>query len=225
MTPAISISNNVPTIASTVRANPSAGFSIISYTGNGTAGATVGHGLNATPSLVMYKNRDSSTNFEVQAFGTFRLDLNQTVANQGNNLTTFTNSTFSLASSSSARNASGSDYIAYCFSSVSGYSAFGSYTGGGTAAPPFVFTNFAPSFVLIKCSSNALQWVLVDNKRNLGDSRLTPNSSAAEDSGGDIRLLSNGFQPTSGNGAINVTGRTYIYAAFAEHPFKTSRAR
>ncbi len=216
-----------PSIASTVRANPSAGFSIISYTGNGTAGATVGHGLNATPSLVMYKNRDSSTNFEVQAFGTIRFDLNQTVANQGNNLTTFTNSTFSLASSSIARNASGSDYIAYCFAPVSAYSSFGVYTGNGSASDgPFVFLDFAPAFLLVKRTDSTGNWILVDQTRG-EDKAVYPNQNISEASASFIWVdfVSNGFKIRSSIGAVNASGGDYIYWAVAEIPQKYSRAR
>jgi hypothetical protein len=221
---------NVPSIASTYRANPSAGFSIVSYTGSSSA-ATVGHGLNAAPGMIIVKDRDSgSWNWQVAHSGIGADDSlllnapNATADYNAWNNTRPTSSVFSLGGGISGVSTNGNAHIAYCFAPVEGYSAFGSYTGGGTAALPFVFTNFAPSFVLIKSSSHAVQWHLVDNKRDLGDSRLTPNSSAAEDNGGDIRLLSNGFQPTSGTTSVNTAGRTYVYMAFASHPFKNSRA-
>ncbi len=207
------VSNTDGTITSSVSANQTHGFSIISYTGNGTAGATVGHGLNATPSLVMYKNRDSSTNFEVQAFGTIRFDLNQTVANQGNNLTTFTNSTFSLASSSIARNASGSDYIAYCWSEVAGYSKFGSVSAG---SDPIVTTGFKPRFVMVKRSDSAGNWNIFDTARGSGTTQiwLEANNSGAENNhvNGQFKFLDNGFQLIG----PDIDVGTIIYMAFAE---------
>ncbi len=205
------VSNTDGTITSSVSANQTHGFSIISYTGNGTAGATVGHGLNATPSLVMYKNRDSSTNFEVQAFGTIRFDLNQSGANQGNNLTTFTNSTFSLASSSIARNASGSDYIAYCWSEVAGYSKFGSYTGTGATGHK-ITTGFKPAWILFKRTDSVSNWRIVDRLR--GTASLNAETSEAEQTL-NFAINDDGFTINETGNNPNASGGSYIYAAFA----------
>ena len=127
-------------------------------------------------------------------------------------------------------NTSGSDYVAYCFAPVEGYSAFGSYTGNSLSDGPFVYTGFAPRWVLFKrTDSSGDSWTLFDTARdtnplNVG---LEPNSSAAEQTYGNrqIDTKSNGFKLTSSGNSSNASGGTYIYAAFAEHPFTTARAR
>jgi hypothetical protein len=121
--------------------------------------------------------------------------------------------------------------IAYCFAPVEGYSAFGSYTGNGVADGPFVYTGFRPAFILIKNSSATAPWYIYDSTRetfNPVNQKLYADQATAEGSGsGDaFDLLSNGFKSLAANSAgSNVSGQTFIYAAFAEHPFKTSRAR
>ena len=127
-------------------------------------------------------------------------------------------------------NASGDNYVAYCFAPVEGYSAFGSYTGNGSTDGPFVYTGFRPRWILFKNSSNAAPWNIFDTARdtyNVVENGLLANSSNAEFSGTDrCDILSNGFKLKAGSGVEpNQSGHTYIYAAFAEHPFKTSRAR
>ncbi len=124
------------------------------------------------------------------------------------------------------------DCIFYVWTSVEGYSAFGSYTGSGDNDGSFIFTGFAVRWLLIKCTSDAGQeWVIIDSARspfNVADEALYANDSAAEvvDSTRDVDLLSNGFKLRNGNsGSTDFSGRTYIYAAYAEHPFKSSRAR
>ena len=122
------------------------------------------------------------------------------------------------------------NHIAYCFAPVEGYSAFGSYTGNGSADGPFVFTGFRPRWILIKRSSGTASgyWGLFDTERstyNVVDDYIWANDSSAELSGLPIDVLSNGFKPRAADSNINQSTQTHIYAAFAEHPFKTSRAR
>jgi hypothetical protein len=117
----------------------------------------------------------------------------------------------------------------YCFAPVAGYSAFGSYTGNGSSDGPFVYLGFRPRWVLIKETGNANSWELLDTARNpynAADKRLFPNDSLAEATTADtLDIISNGFKPRVSNTGVNRSGGAYIYAAFAESPFKYSLAR
>ena len=227
------VTNTDGSISAQVRANPSAGFSIVSWTGNNTNGATVGHGLNAIPKLTIYKNRSISASWIVNmspVTGTGYLVLNSTVALDTNGQYVSPTSTTLVLPSYSDTNAN--SMIAYCFAPVEGYSAFGSYTGNGSTDGPFVFTGFRPRWILIKSSSISpvSQWGIWDTERNtynVTNSRLSPNTSGAETIQPAVALdvLSNGFKPRTTDYDSNQSGDTYIYAAFAEHPFKSSRAR
>jgi hypothetical protein len=119
-------------------------------------------------------------------------------------------------------------YVMYCFAPVAGYSAFGSYTGNGSADGPFVYTGFRPRFVLMKYTNTTSYWIIFDTARstyNLVTAGLRPNDSAAENTNlFAIDVLSNGFKVRDGGG-LNGSGDTTIYAAFAESPFKYSLAR
>ena len=227
---------NVPSIASTVRAAPTAGFSIVSYTGSGSV-ATVGHGLNAAPEFIITKARSNSTNWVTghtgAGWGNFLfLDTTDAAGSSAAvwNSTAPDSNVFSLASSSYI-NPSGSDVIAYCFAPVDQYSSFGSFQGNGSADGPFVFTGFRPRWLMVKSSSNSGEhWLILDTERdphNLSDATIYANlaNAEAEASALGIDILSNGFKPRGTNAGTNASGYTYIYAAFAEHPFKTARAR
>jgi len=229
-------SNTAGSITSTVSANTTSGFSIATYTGNGTGGATVGHGLGVAPSMVIVKSRSNALSWNVyhaSLGNTQGLNLNTTGAAQTAtgfwNNTSPTSTVFSLGNGSDV-NTNGATYVAYCFAAVAGYSAFGSYTGNGSSDGPFIFTGFRPAFVLIKCSSATSDWWLYDTKRgtfNVLNAPLYPNGSFAESptSALDLDILSNGFKSRSNNGTVNGSGNTYIYAAFAESPFKYALAR
>ena len=219
-------SNTDGTITSTVSANASAGFSIATYTGNGTAGATVGHGLGVAPSMIITKARGATSEWGVyhSALGnTKALLLNQTYDQQTSSLywnnTSPTSTLFTLGSGSTTN--SSTTYVAYCFAEVEGYSKFGSYTGNGVADGPFIYCGFRPRWVLVKASPTTSQWVMWDTARNtynFADKILYPNLSSAE-SVFKMDILSNGFKFREDGGAGNDTGVTYIFAAFAEHPF------
>jgi len=221
----------IGTIDSTGSINTDAGFSIISYSGNSTSGATVGHGLGVTPSMIIVKRRTAGEQWEVyhKTLGaTKRMALDTTEASSASssrwNNTEPTTSVFSLGNSG-ATNTSGSTYIAYCFADVQGYSKFGSYTGNGNADGTFVYTGFSPAFVIFKRSSGTGNWQLLDNKRlgyNVENRTIYPNSTLAEQDENDADLLSNGFKLRGSGTDGNGSGSTYIYMAFASEPFTTS---
>jgi len=227
-------SNTDGSITSTVAANVDAGFSIVSYTGDGAATATVGHGLSVAPSMVIIKNRDSGTaSWPVyhEAIASSYLTLNSTGAGTSGQWISADTDTINFSTLSSWTNTSTNDYIAYAFHSVEGFSKFGSYTGNGSTDGPFVYTGFRPAFVIWKNASASTDWHLRDTKMspyNVSDEGLFPNGSYAEstDPSYAVDILSNGFKPRNGTGAWNnASGATYIYMAFAEYPFKFTNAR
>jgi hypothetical protein len=224
--------NTSGTISSTVCANTTSGFSVVSWTGNGTDGATVGHGLGATPKMIIIKNRSVTSAWLVQHIGL-------PGAPKANS------STLTLASSNTNGcilleepnpqitygfdaqiNGSGNSMIAYCFSEIKGFSKFGSCIGNGAVSDGiFVYTGFKPSFLLIKSStvSGISRWIMKDNKRNTYNvvaNNLIADVAGAEntDSNDYIDFLSNGFKTRGDSANINSSGQTYIYMAFAENP-------
>jgi hypothetical protein len=231
--------------ATRLSVNTSAGFSIVGYTGTGTAPVSVGHGLNVAPTFLIFKDRDSGVNWQVwttavSSNGTVLEGLNTTSA--GTTPWTYISTTSSLIqfnSGNTAQTSNGKRFICYAFAPVAGYSSFGSYTGNGSADGPFVFTGFRPRWVLAKRTTAGSNWWIIDTARdtyNVTGARLSPNLSQQEYSGDydgvyglptifwDI--LSNGFKVRSAGGEwVNSSGVTYIYAAFAESPFKYARAR
>lgn len=228
-------------INSTVSANPTAGFSIVSYTGNGTAGATVAHGLGVAPSMIIIKNRsDTTSSFwcvyhksaYVSASDPNVLYLNSTQAqtddtNVWGSSPDFNSTTFEVGDYNGS-NGSDDDHIAYCFAEVEGYSKFGSYTGNGSTDGVFIHLGFKPSFFLLKATSVALEsWSIFDSARdpdNFVNRRIMPNNANQEEeypSSGSATMdfLSNGVKLRASNTAMNGSGVTFIYAAFAENPF------
>ena len=206
--------------------NTTAGFSISKYTGNSTTGATVGHGLGATPKMIMIKSLGSE-NWEVyneNLGNTKGMYLNGTDAAFSTsarwNNTSPTNSVWTMGNTS-AVNGSGVDYIAYCFAEKTGYSKFGSYTGNGNADGTFVPLTFSPSFIMIKVTSTTSNWGMFDNKRlgfNPKNEFVRANETAAESSDYDgIDFLSNGFKLRTTSTLVNAA-QSYIYMAFAEAP-------
>ena len=230
------VTNTQGSITSQVRANASAGFSVVTYTGTlaSVANNTVGHGLNVAPKLIMYKNRSASANWHVvmpdHMTNTQYLNLNSTNALLSYGVGSLPDPTSSVIYTlySGEVDVSGNNFVAYCFAPVSGYSSFGSYTGNGSADGPFVYTGFRPKFVLFKAANAAVQdWVIYDTKRdtyNVASQYLFPNASSAEAAFANLDFLSNGFKLRS-TISLNTYGYNFIYAAFAEHPFATSRAR
>jgi hypothetical protein len=232
------VTNNSGSIASQVRANPAAGFSIVSYASGSSGDKTVGHGLGQTPRFIITKTRNGSTyNWSIYhvksstALTQFLRFTTDSIVTSGTNIwgSAFpTSSVFGITSGNGVE--ANTDCIAYCFAEVPGFSAFGSYTGNGSADGPFVYTGFRPRFILLKSSSvAATNWQINDTTRdtyNIANKRLSPSTADAEATTfnfGDI--LSNGFKIRQTDQTWNSNGGTYIYAAFAEQPFKYSRAR
>ena len=226
-------SNTNGSITSTVAANTTAGFSIVSYTGNATAGATIGHGLGVAPSLIITKARANAGRFwgvySKSLGNTGVMALNSTQAFDISttywNDTTPSSSVFTVGTNGDTNSASG--MIAYCFADVKGFSKFGSYTGNGSADGTFVYTGFKPAFVLFKRTSSTSNWSLFDNKRNtfnITDSYVQADTTAAEQEYSDIYVdfLSNGIKQRGTNISLNSSGDSFIYMAFAENPFVTS---
>jgi hypothetical protein len=229
-------SNTNGTITSTVSVNASAGFSVVTWTANGSANQTIGHGLGVTPSLVIVKHRNDTDNWAVWITGFsssqfLRLNTtDSTATSAGFWNATPTSSVFSVGSTGTSINVSGGTYVAYCWTPIAGYSAFGSYTGNGSTDGTFVYTGFRPKFIMIKRSDSAgNNWRIWDTARatyNAGLPVLYPNASDAEDSVTDVYdLLSNGFKLRTSGGGINASGGTYIYMAYAENPLKNALAR
>jgi len=226
------VSNTAGSRTSTVSANPTAGFSIVSYTGNSTVG-TIGHGLGVAPSMMIIKDRTSGaynwTVYHASIGNTRRIILNSTAGQDSAssvwwNNTSPTSTVFTVGTDNGA-NANGDSFIAYCFAEVKGYSKFGSYTGNGSANGPFVYTGFKPAFVMVKSSSNAFAWVMHDSKRpGYNATNLYLYAQATNTEGSDIPhdFVSNGFKIRSTFSDTNGSGMTYIYMAFAENPFVTS---
>jgi len=224
--------NSDGNIASVVRANTTSGFSIVTYTGNATSGQGVGHGLGIAPKFISIKNRDQNDTWI--AFTT-AVDLSLDYFTNGwqdrntkgdSGLDVPTTSIFDIHSDAH-QNATGEKYVAYCWAEVQGFSKIGNYAGNGNADGPFVYTGFKPAFVLIKNSGrSSTSWTLYDNKRpgyNSDNAYLLPDANDVEASDKDIDLLSNGFKPLLSNNAVNTSGDTYIYMAFAEAPFVNSK--
>tara|TARA_B100000029_G_scaffold45537_2_gene42018 strand:+ start:149 stop:3604 length:3456 start_codon:yes stop_codon:yes gene_type:complete len=231
-----SVEPTIPTIASTYRANPSAGFSIVTYEGDGSNG-TVAHGLNATPNLIIIKNRDSATSWPVYhsdiGIGSYGVLEDTSAWDTGSATYIFntapTSNVFGIGTGTWV-NTDGTEYVAYCWSEVEGYSKFGSYTGNGNDDGPFVWCGFRPRWLLIKNSATSADWQLYDTTReteNVMNTILSPASTAAESSaeGYKIDLLSNGFKPRYNYAGHNGSGNTLVFAAFAESPFKYANAR
>jgi hypothetical protein len=230
------VTNTAGTISSQVSANTTSGFSVVTYTGNGTLNATIGHGLGVAPSMVIIKNRGGANNWDIYHISNgAQKYMDFTTAAVGSLSTIFpTTPTSSVVylGTTGGQNTNGSNYVAYCWAPIAGYSAFGSYTGNGSATSgTFVYLGFRPRFVMIKRTDSTSSWIMIDSSRdpyNLAGQGLQANSSAAEltpaSSGYPIDLLSNGFKLYE-TGDPNVSGGTYIYACFAENPFKYSLAR
>jgi hypothetical protein len=223
------VSNTDGDIASTVSANTTSGFSIVSYAGTGS-NATVGHGLGVAPKMIIFKNRNTATDWDVyiEPVGAGkRLYLNNTsaeaVATNYMNDTAPTNTLFSVGVADNT-NKSGSPQIAYCFAEKKGFSKFGSYTGNGSADGTFVYTGFKPAFVLFKRAIGGTDsWFINDTARatyNPSQQYMRPNETSAEgtSSAHQIDILSNGFKIRSSDTAYNTLNNTYIYMAFAEEP-------
>jgi hypothetical protein len=221
--------NTQGSITSTVRANASAGFSVVTWTSNGlsTPTQTKGHGLGVAPSLIILKNRSLADNWWVYHSPTAaQLFLNTTAAAGTGGGFTVSSTTFGNTESNIGGN--GNLCVAYCFAPVSGYSSFGSYTGNGSADGPFVYTNVLPRWVMIKRTDSTSNWTIIDTARegyNVDNDPLYPNLSDAEGTADLADILSNGFKLRTTDASVNASAGTYIYACFGANPFAYSRSR
>jgi len=226
------VSNTAGTITSSVSANTTAGFSVVTYTGTGPT-ATVGHGLGVVPSFIIIKSRNNADNWYAyhSAIGnTGSLNPNLTSATFTNsaywNNTSPTASVFTIGTIPSQ---STWTYVAYCWAPVAGYSAFGSYTGNGSADGPFIYTGFRPRWFMVKRTDSTSNWLVYDTSRigyNQANNYLLPDLANAEGSGDNyLDILSNGLKIRVANQSTNTSGGTYIYAAYAENPLKYANAR
>ena len=227
-------SNSNGSITSSVSASPESGFSIVSYSGTGSV-ATIGHGLNKAPEFIILKERDATDNWSVfvePSGNNGKLRLN------GNNAFITASTSFNDTSPTSTVFTTGTDgelngsMIAYCFHSVDGYSAIGTFTGTGNSSNgPFLYMGFRPTWMIVKKTDAAENWFMIDGARqptNDGNiPRLLPNLSNAEATDSSIAgdFVSNGFQVRATQNMINNDNSTYIYLAFADQPFKYANAR
>jgi len=230
-------STGVGTIDSVFQANDTSGFSIVTYTGTGSAG-TVKHGLSVAPSLVIIKSRTGASvpnwviGQDISGFtGQLYFDTGAFSTNSGSfNNTAPTSSVVSIGTDSTV-NQNTATYVMYCFANVEGYCRIGKYTGNGRTDGPFIYTGFRPAWLLIKSTGSSTNgWYMYDNKRlNFGtlvDGQLYANLANAEDDGNrDLDFLSNGFKPRLTDSNVNGNGSTFIYLAFADQAFKFSNAK
>ena len=229
------VSNSTGDITSTVSANTTAGFSVLTYTGNGSASQTIGHGLGLVPDWIFTKRLDTTGNWSVYNSNVginkyIILDLTNAAANNTEHYTaTPTTSVYTIGVGGDI-NANTATFVAYCFAEVEGFSNFGSYTGNGSTTGPFIPTGFQPSFIMTKGSSDASDWKIWDNRRgahNIAIPSLGANTNEVDGSAASqyLDILSNGFKIRGSDAETNGSGNTYIFAAFAETPFKTANAR
>jgi len=237
------VTNTDGTINTQVSVNEEAGFSIATYTGNGATTATIGHGLGKTPDWIIIKNRSSSTDWVVMHEGIGSYDggnykhqpikLNSDGAKTSilgiwqtpNSSTQQISDGQTSGSNRPLTNTSGDNYVAYCWTSIPGFSKFGSYTGNGNSDGPYVYLGFRPAWIMVKRTDSSNMWLMMDNKRysyNVHGVGLKANDSSAEFGWNPSKdFLSNGFKIRTSDSAENTNGGTYIYMAFAEQPVTT----
>jgi hypothetical protein len=231
-------SNTDGSTTSTVQANTDAGFSIVTYTGTGSA-ATIGHGLGVAPAMLIVKNRTTAVDWAVyhkdltDAGYVLALNSADAQADSGTNRWNDTDPTSSVFSVGSGQqtNQNTNNMICYAFAEKQGYSKFGKYVGNSNANGPFVYLGFKPAFIMWKRTSGTSDWVIWDNKRDpdnavlkaLYPSVADAESTSSDGTGTSIDILSNGFKMRTNNAVMNGSGEDYIYMAFAESSFVSSQ--
>ena len=225
-------SNTAGDITTTVQANTTAGFSIFTYTGTGTDGDTIGHGLGAVPNWIWIKARSIANDQTIYHSANTSAPETEFLAMQGTDATsdsstrwsdTAPTSTLITLGNNAGVNGNTYTYVGYAFAEKQGYSKFGKYTGNNDADGTFVYTGFKPAWLMVKRSSAVQGWLIWDSKRasvNTASAPLTANETSSEDTP-DADLLSNGFKLRTADTSNNAVS-TYIYMAFAEHPFVSS---
>jgi hypothetical protein len=227
-------STGVGSLDSAGSVNETAGFAIVTYTGNGSSGATIKHGLSTVPTAMFVRQYNASAGFQVYNVGTGNTkfagylnvtDAAGTTAGAWNN-TTPTSSVFTVGNGGNTNTNNGL-HIAYIFSERQGYSKFGSYAANESVDGTFIYTGFKPAFVILKQSNLVRDWHMFDNKRstfNAVGKYLRPNEAGSEDSGEEyLDFLSNGFKIKNTGNRFNDAGGTYTYYAWAEQPFVNSK--
>ena len=231
----VAVGNKDGSISSDVSVNETAGFSIVRYTGNGAADATVGHGLPKAPSFIISKNRNQTYNWptyhkSTQNTGSSATDvvyLDSNIVGNADNIRSVNDTTFATTNWGGI-NASGQEHIAYCWTEIEGFSKFGKYKGNGSAHGPFAYCGFRPAFVIIKNISATGEWCIWDSSRspyNEMQYALRSNSADGDVDGFQFDFYSNGFKARDTESSVNSSGNIYIFAAFAESPYKTANAR
>jgi hypothetical protein len=221
-------SNSDGSITSTVQANTKAGFSIITYTGTGSAGATIGHGLSAKPAFIIVKNRTDTDSWAIYhesigadfytAFSGAIFSNNATFWND----TEPTTSVITLGTNNRV-NGSSDNLVCYAWAQIEGYSKFGEFEGNGNADGPFIYTGFRPRMLFIKRNANSHYWKIFDtarNTNNLTDNSLSWDNTDAESSSNGIDILSNGFKLRNSNSSFNNSGSQFVFGAWGDVPFK-----
>ena len=228
-------SNSDGDVTSTVQANTTAGFSIVTYTGNGSDGGSIGHGLSGTWDVIIVKNRGQTDYWTVDRDAssgtTSALLLHDPSAESGHGTIHFRGSSGLFTAHSNGDlgmgNASSENYVAYVFKEVKGYSKFGVYKGNGNADGPFIHTGFKPAWVIGKnATSNGNHWFINDSKRggNGGANWIKADSDAAELTNlTNPDFVSNGFKIRNNNAIFNENNSDFFFMAFAERPFVTSK--
>ena len=221
-------SNSNGSMTATASASTVSGFSIVNYLGNGSNGASFGHGLGVKPKVVFIKNRSTAKNpvwwQDTDDDGTSnqRLVLSGTGSNLNNYHVTFGTDTITLGNTDDAWNKAGDNFIAYCFAEKTGFSKMDYYVGNGNASGPFIYTGFKPAWIINKRIDSSGNWMLIDNKRlgyNPAQRDLRPNLNNAEGNDETFDFYSNGFKVrTTSNDFGGGSGAVYIYMAFAEAP-------
>jgi hypothetical protein len=226
----------IGSIDSTGSVNTNAGFSIVTYTGNGSASQSVAHGLGVAPSMIIVKKRSAAggwvswhKSLSGGSGGYIYLSsasaAGVTSGYWGSSVPSST--TFGVWSTGGDNNENGSTFIAYCFAEKKGYSKFGSYTGNGNVSGSYIHLGFKPAWIMVKNSSGSNNWLILDSTRdvfNLSNKGLYPNINDAESgsSYNNSDILSNGFKIKNAESRMNTNTHKYIYMAFAENPFVTS---
>ena len=207
-------------------ANTTAGISIIKYNGNGSANATIGHGLGVKPDYLIIKKLNGTENWVVQnsarGFNKYLyLDTNNTEGTHSGDFVASVSSTLiTLGTNGGVNNGSG-EYICYAFVNKTGFFKSGQYTGNGNVNGTFVYTGFKPAFIIVKKTNASEDWEMFDNKRlgyNVDNNNFVPNSNSAEATSDRLDIVSNGFKFRASSGSVNASGDTYIYMTFAEAP-------
>ena len=240
-------SNSDGDITSTIQTNSTAGFTMGTYTGNGSDNQTIGHGLGAKPNWIIVKRKDTaaawlvwheknSANHVMRFYTNGETDSASGRVSARASNSRGTSSIFTVFQGSSAYdncNINGDEYIFWAWTEKQGYSKFGKYTGNGDVNGPFVYTGFKPAWIMLKNRDATESWVTYDTKRspfNIADKKISADTSSPENGNGtiggagnnDIDILSNGFKLQKNNAATNGNNKVILYMAFAENPFVTS---